>query len=251
MNKMDLLVKKENIQDNIQRNIKIYGKNFPWKAWLPENVSNFVAKHDSEGTGESNNGEVDYLCKGKPKTVFSGRFCAVSGFIYAIVNGKYSILTNLRGPGTPDYQGCWNAPCGFLECYENSKEGIQREILEECGFIIDKNDLKVIWVETDPKECNNGNVTIRHKAFLGKIIPSYVKKEGGEENEVDGVKWIPIDDIDKYDWAFNHRKTIQLYAPKKWKRILIEFYYRWFSKYNMNYTDEYNIMLEDEKLLYQ
>ena len=87
--------------------------------------------------------------------------------------------------GTPDYQGCWNAPCGFLECFETSKQGIQREIFEECGFYIDENDLKVIFVETDPNECNNGNVTIRHRAFLGKIVPAYTKGEGGEENEVE------------------------------------------------------------------
>ena len=208
-----------------KENLAKYGKNFPYKAWLPENV-----------TPTSSVDEVD-TCKGKPKTVFSGRFCAVSGFVYAIVDGKYSILANLRGPGTPDYQGCWNAVCGFLERYENSKEGIAREMLEECGFQIDTDDLKIIHVETDPAECNNGNVTIRHTAFLGKIIPHYVTKEGGEENEVDSVKWIPVDDFDNYKWAFNHAKTTKLYAPKKWKRWLIEFWYNNFKEYNKKYTN--------------
>ena len=208
-----------------KENLAKYGKNFPYKAWLPENV-----------TPTSSVDEV-YTCKGKPKTVFSGRFCAVSGFVYAIVDGKYSILANLRGPGTPDYQGCWNAVCGFLERYENSKEGIAREMLEECGFQIDTDDLKIIHVETDPAECNNGNVTIRHTAFLGKIIPHYVVREGGEENEVDSVKWIPVDEFDNYKWAFNHAKTTKLYAPKKWKRWLIEFWYNNFKKYNEKYTN--------------
>lgn len=212
-----------------------YGKNFPYKAWLPSNVEKI-----------ENDAEVKYYCKGNPKTVFSGRFCAVSGFIYAIVDGKYSILANLRGPGTPDYQGCWNAVCGFLERYENSKEGIAREVLEECGFQIDTDDLKVIHVETEPEECNNGNVTIRHRAFLGKIIPHYVKREGGEECEVDGIKWIPIDEIDNYKWAFNHRKTVELYAPAKWKRKLMEFLANsGFIKYNTTYTTEEDIMDED------
>ena len=200
-----------------------YGKNFPYKAWLPQTTKEI--------------GKGVYECWGKPKTVFSGRFCAVSGFVYAIVDGKYSILANLRGPGTPDYQGCWNAVCGFLERYENSKEGIAREMLEECGFTIDIDDLKVVHVETEPEECNNGNVTIRHTAFLGKIIPHYVKKEGGEENEVDSVKWIPVDDFDNYKWAFNHAKTTKLYAPKKWKRKLIEFWYNYFKGYNSKYTN--------------
>jgi len=221
-----------------QENLKKYGKNFPWKAWLPENVSPLITKKSEE---------EKYACTGKPKTVFSGRFVAVSGFVYAIVDGKYSILANLRGPGTPDYQGCWNAVCGFLERYENSKEGIAREMLEECGFQIDTDDLKVIHVETEPEECNNGNVTIRHRAFLGAIIPHYVEKEGGEENEVDSVKWIPIDDIDNYKWAFNHRKTIELYAPSKWKRKLIEFWHNYIIKYNMIYTKHDDIEKEFNK----
>ena len=221
-----------------KENLEKYGKNFPYKAWLPENVSNYVQTHDHDN-------EVDFLCKGKPKTVFSGRFCAVSGFVYAIVDGKYSILANLRGPGTPDYQGCWNAVCGFLERYENSKEGIAREMLEECGFQIDTDDLKVVHVETEPEECNNGNVTIRHTAFLGKIIPHYVKKEGGEENEVDSVKWIPVDEFDNYKWAFNHAKTTKLYAPGKIKRWLIEFWYNHFKEFNSKYTDDFDVMKND------
>ena len=234
--KKNLENKKHELLSKIEANVTKYGHNFPWKAWLPENTEQLVTDKSKD---------IAYKCTGKPKTVFSGRFVAVSGFVFAIVNGKYSILANLRGEGTPDYQNHWNAVCGFLECFENSKEGIQREIFEECGFIIDTDDLKVVHVETEPEECNNGNVTIRHRAFLGKIIPQYVTKEGGEENEVDSVKWIPIDDIDNYKWAFNHRKTIELYAPAKWKRRLIEFFYNQFHPYNLMYTDSDDIQKKD------
>lgn len=222
-------------------NLKKYGRNVPYRAWLVKKTSEIPFTEAVEGS----EGVNKWVCCGNPKTLFNGRFCAVSGFIYAIVNGKYSVLANLRGPGTPDYQNHWNAVCGYLERYENSKEGIAREMLEECGFQIDLDDLKVIHVETEPHECNNGNVTIRHTAFLGKIIPHYVERDGGEVNEVDDVKWIPIDEIDNYKWAFNHRKTIEKYAPKKWKRNLIEFYYKWFKGYNKTYTDEFDIMKED------
>ena len=217
-------------------NLEKYGKNFPYKAWLPENVKPVKPTNPDAPVTKFN-------CTGTPKTVFSGRFVAVSGFIYAIVNGKYSVLANLRGPGTPDYQNHWNAVCGFLEKYENSKEGIAREILEECGFQIDLDDLKIVHVETEPEECNNGNVTIRHRAFLGKIIPHHIGLEGGEENEVNGITWIPIDDIDHYKWAFNHRKTIELYAPKKCKRKIIEWLYNNFVDYNMKYTKKEDLTL--------
>lgn len=210
-----------------QKNIKKYGKNFPYKAWLP-NMTEDVTPNE--------NSSVIYKCYGMPKTVYSGRFCAVSGFIFAIVKGKYSVLVNKRGNGTPDYQGYWNCPCGFLEIYENSKEGIAREILEECGFQIDLDDLKVIYVETEPKECNNGNVTIRHKAFLGKIAPHYVTREGGEENEVSDIRWIPVEDIGAYKFAFNHYNTIKNLLPSKFKIKIIEWYYKIFKTYNKKYS---------------
>ena len=197
-----------------QYDIIRFGKNTPYKAWSNKNVK----AQDKD----------KYVCFGKPRTLFSGRFVAVSGFIYAIVNGKYSVLANLRGSGTPDYQGYWNCPCGYLECYENSKNGIAREILEECGYQIELDKLHVAYVETEPEKCNNGNVTIRHTAYLGKITPEYVPKEGGEENEVDSVKWIPIDEIDNYKWAFNHREIILEYAPSLFKRKLLEIYHKIF-----------------------
>ena len=173
---------------------------------------------------------------GNQKVIWDGRNCAVSGFIYAIVNDKLSVLANLRGPGTPDYQGCWNAPCGFLERFETSVEGIQREILEECGFYINKYDIEVKETETDPAECNNGNVTIRHTAYLGKIDPMYVNMEGGEKDEVESVKWIPLEDINEYKWAFNHKKTIMKYAPKRWTWKFIEFFNNHILGYNIDYT---------------
>ena len=217
-----------------QKNLEKYGKNQVHKAWVESDT--VVYSNGVEGIDEYSTEFTTYLCKGKPKFIYDGRFCAVSGFIFAIVNGKYSVLANKRGSGTPDYQGYWNCPCGYLERYENSKEGIAREMLEECGFQIDLDDLNVITTETDPAQSNHGNVTIRHGAFLGKIIPHYIMNNDGEENEVDDVRWIPIDDIDKYNWAFNHYEIIKKYAPCKADRKLMEFFYKWFRGYNKTYT---------------
>ncbi len=228
MKSNNIIHKVQTLQKEIHsREIK-YGFNVPYKAWREAYI-----------TDESEPGkEPSFKCSGKPKTIYSGRFCAVSGFIFAIVNGKYSLLANLRGPGTPDYQGCWNAPCGYLENCENSKQGIQREIFEECAFIIDTKDIKIVDVETEPEECNNGNVTIRHRAFLGKINPFVIKQyTGGEENEVDAIKWIPVDDIEKYNWAFNHKTVIKKYAPNKFVRKFLELIYRLVSL-NKEYSGE-------------
>lgn len=199
-------------------------RNKPYKAFN----ANTVEYHDDNFI----------VPKNKTITLYDGRYCAVAGFIYAMVNGKYSVLANRRGSGTPDFQGYWNCPCGFLERNENSQQGIARETREECVENISPDNFKVVFVQTDPSECNNGNVTIHHTVFLGKKyqyalgsnLDDWDDGRGGEKNEVQDIKWIPVDQIDEYNWAFGHNKTILKYAAPKWKRIWYKVYYSLFNK---------------------
>ena len=141
-------------------------------------------------------------------TLWSGRYCAVAAFVFRRIEGIWSVLANRRGPGTPDYQGCWNAVCGFLEADENAQQGCSREILEETGYIIKPEKFLQVFTHTDPETSNNANVTIRHIAILFNDEIKKDKAIGGEENEVEDIKWIPIDDIYDYEWAFNHKELI-------------------------------------------
>ena len=183
-------------------------------------------------TVKSINGDF-IVPKNKTITLYDGRYCAVAGFIYAVVNGKYSVLANRRGSGTPDFQGYWNCPCGFLERNENSQQGIARETREECIADIEPEKFKIVHVQTKPSECNNGNVSIHHTVFLGNKyqyalwhnLDNWDNGRGGEKNEVQDIRWIPVDDISEYHWAFGHEKAILKYAAPKWKRLLYEFYY--------------------------
>lgn len=181
-------------------------------------------------TVECNEDEAFIVPRNKTITLYNGRYCAVAGFIYAIVDGEYSVLANRRGSGTPDFQGYWNCPCGFLERGENSKQGISRETMEECGENITPNKFKVVYVQTEPSECNNGNVTIHHTAFIGKRNQynpnNAINERGGEKNEVQDIRWIPINKVNDYKWAFGHKKNILKYAAPLWKRILYNLYYK-------------------------
>lgn len=186
--------------------------------------------------------EIEYqVPKEKTRTLYDGRYCAVAGFIFGVIQGKYCVLANKRGVGTPDFQGYWNCPCGFLERGENSCEGIARETAEECGVLIDVSKFKPIYIQTEPEKCNNGNVTIHHVAFVGnrvalntevkaKDLGDFFNKIRGEINEVSDVSWIPVDNIDNFKWAFYHEESIAKYMPPKWKRRIIEWYYKIFKK---------------------
>ena len=158
-------------------------------------------------------------------TLWSGRYCAVTGIVIKklitektipslMKTGKpifdYYVLANLRGPGTPDYQGYWNLPCGFLERNESGEQGVAREIFEECGFEILPGEFDLYGVETDPVKSNNGNVTIRYISIdeVSELPELKYININGEDGEVESVKWINIRDIKNYKWAFGHKELI-------------------------------------------
>lgn len=197
---------------------------------IPYNLNEDTEYHPAfciENTSE----EYLLIPASQKRVLYDGRYTAVAAFIYAIVNGKFSVLANQRGSGTPDFQGCWNCPCGFLERNEHGVSGAARETLEETGLSISPSKLRFVGVQTNPSRCNNGNVTLRYTAFLGhqpQITSQSLNDNGGEENEVANVRWIPLSEVDNYEWAFFHADTIFCYAPKRWKRRLLELCYKLF-----------------------
>ena len=161
------------------------------------------------------------------ETLWSGRYCAIAAFIFKTegIENTY-VLANKRGKGTPDFQGLWNCPCGFLEANESAEEGCTRETKEETGVIIPSKEFIFYEVETDPVTSNNGHVTLQYVASIDKTNSIYNIKDlqGGEPNEVDEIKWINIHDLDKYQWAFNHKEII--------KNILFNFFHYDVNKRN-------------------
>lgn len=145
------------------------------------------------------------------KTLWSGRYCAVTGIVWYndTENGKQYFLISKRGSGAADFQGKWCLPCGFLECNESGEEGVIREVKEETGISIDRAYFHS--VETDPKFCNNGNVTLRYSCPVKSMeVPKY-EIINGEDNEVSDLAWISEDEIDNYDFCFNHADVLYLF----------------------------------------
>lgn len=140
--------------------------------------------------------------------IWISRSVAVVCFTLAPINGKWCVLANQRGKGTPDFQGYWNAPCGYLDYNETTAECAIRETLEETGVKIHN---PTFWSFNDIPDDGNQNVTFRYYAILPEAQQLNVSAlECGEENEVDSLKWIPIDEIDNYEWAFNHHLLIKI-----------------------------------------
>lgn len=155
------------------------------------------------------------------KIIWESRSVAVAATIIIEVDGDRWVLAGKRGYNAADYQGYWNLICGYLDWNETLEEATKREVWEESGldldilsdFDFDSFDLHKPWrVNSDPS-ANKQNVTC-HFGCIVKL--DHFPKLSTKYNEVDGeteeVKWIPIDEINDYNWAFSHDKIIELYV---------------------------------------
>lgn len=143
------------------------------------------------------------------KTLWSGRYCAVAAFVFCkFPETGWCVLANKRGSGTPDYQGYWNCPCGYLEGDETGQQGCQRETYEETGVNIPENMFTLVGVATDPNV--DKNVTLRYMTVInyGEMNISVSKDNSPEEDEVETVSWIALDKVNASEWAFNHNNII-------------------------------------------
>jgi 8-oxo-dGTP pyrophosphatase MutT (NUDIX family) len=141
------------------------------------------------------------------KEYWVARNVAVSCFVFTSIDGVWHVLANKRGDGTPDYQGYWNAPCGYLDYDETTSEAAMREVYEETGVKLNK----VTFFGFSDSPCNNHqNITFRYYSIISdpQLVNISVNNRGGEIDEVKDIKWIPITKIFNYGWAFNHDEII-------------------------------------------
>jgi 8-oxo-dGTP pyrophosphatase MutT (NUDIX family) len=167
--------------------------------------------------------------KGNKKTIWNSRSVAVNCVVVLVgdfdMMGPF-VLASKRGPNAADFQGKWNLVSGYLDYNESGTEAVYREVWEECGINIPaiikthkviSNDLIQPWhVKTEPDE-NKQNVSLRYGVIIkyktGETFP--LSLEHNEvEGEVEEAIWMPIENIDKYEWAFNHDKVILEYINK-------------------------------------
>ena len=182
---------------------------------------------------------VDYIDEqsGEKKTAWISRSVAVSGFIFCKdQKGKWYVLANQRGKGTPDYQGYWNCVCGYLDYNENANQAIKREVSEETGLDLRSSTFIPYFVNSNPKE-NRQNVTIRFYKILDGDITNWMNfsKDKMEKDEVANIRWIPIDEIENYKWTFSHNDLIKFTFNTFvnipwWKRKIIN----WYNKHIIN-----------------
>lgn len=152
---------------------------------------------------------------------YVSRSVAVTGCIFTMLNGKWCVLANKRGKGTPDFQGMWNMPCGYLDYDEDTKEATIREVYEETGVMLNPSNTH-FWKFNDSPKQHRQNISFMYYALVdaqpSNISVSTGGNRGGEEDEVEAIGWIPVESINKYRWAFNHDDVIREFV--NWKHLV-------------------------------
>lgn len=149
---------------------------------------------------------------------------------------KIEILIEKRGPKV-SATGKWCTPCGYLDYDETLTEAVIREVYEETGYKLQKNDIDFIDINSRP-DGKKQNVVIRYVSFIDYDKKQY---EGFQldTNEVTELKWVEIGEykshlyLDEFiidesklecvDWAFKHKSVVQHLMKKYCERYGIEF----------------------------
>ena len=143
------------------------------------------------------------------KTYWIARNVAVACFVFAKINNTWCVLANQRGFGSADFQGMWNAPCGYLDYGETTAQAAIREVYEETGVKLSSVDF---WEVQDDPTAHLQNVTFRYYSIIEnptqEMLDLSIEDRGGEQNEVGAIAWIPLDQLNEFKWAFNHGEII-------------------------------------------
>ena len=133
------------------------------------------------------------------KTYWVSRSVAAVAYVFSFdKNGKMCVLANKRGPGLPNNVGKWNCPSGFLDYGETIRQCAAREVFEETGVHINEDDLKLYAVDDNP---NRSNQVVLFRYYAKADHSAKLTNENCEPNEVEEVRWIPLDEIGDYDWT--------------------------------------------------
>lgn len=125
-------------------------------------------------------------------------------------DGELCVLASERGEDAADYHGYWNCCCGYVDCFETTKDAAIRECKEECGIEINSDYVHFFDFEDDPYKANMQNITFHYYALIqDKTTDMFsFSKDGNEGNEVGKIAWVKISDVDKLQWAFHHEELI-------------------------------------------
>jgi len=118
-----------------------------------------------------------------------------------VCNGKILLEKRKSEPG----RGKWSVPGGLVELGESTEQAVIREVKEETGLDVENPEL--IDVVDNIIFDENGKIEYH---FV--IVDYFVRLRGGELNAADDaeeLKWVALDDVEKYNITSTLRAFLQ------------------------------------------
>jgi len=170
---------------------------------------------------ETTEGEVLWVSR---SVAVVGEIC-----LYCQEDQSWYVLLGKRGSATPDFQGFWGLPCGYLDWDESLCQALIRETWEECGvylpglstaesFITSQSSLvseghfnDQPWAISDRTDNSKQNISMHYLvAFSWRCAPfPTVSMDHCEPGEVDAVGWEALPRAMEMQLAFNHQQRLQ------------------------------------------
>jgi 8-oxo-dGTP pyrophosphatase MutT (NUDIX family) len=152
------------------------------------------------------------------KIIWESRSCAVNCIVLIKTDDQYFILLGQRGSGSPDYVGKYNLPSGYMDWNENATEAALREVWEETGVYVPEikgnvlfNHMDKPWDVNSEPSANRQNISLRFGIVIETNEFPELSTENNEPDEVSDLRWVNIDNLGEYDFAFNHNIVIEEY----------------------------------------
>jgi O-acetyl-ADP-ribose deacetylase len=153
--------------------------------------------YDKEAFDIFNKGVVSYLDYMIHK-LQSGPFSTVDGIIE--LAGGIVVIKRSNPPFG------WALPGGFVDYGESLEDAVRREMKEETG--LDLADLRQFHTYSDP-----GRDPRFHT--IATVFTARGKGEPQAGDDAAGLKVVPVEEIGKLDFAFDHKKIIQDYLADR------------------------------------
>jgi mutator protein MutT len=118
-----------------------------------------------------------------------------------VCNGKILLEKRKSEPG----RGKWSIPGGLVELGESTEQAVIREVKEETGLDVENPEL--IDVVNNIILDANGKIEYH---FV--IVDYFVKLRGGElkaADDAEELKWVALDDVEKYNITSTLRAFLQ------------------------------------------
>jgi len=159
------------------------------------------------------------------QTIWLSRSVAVVAIIFVIYDDQIFVLAEKRS-SIMEEPNKWALISGYLDWFESGYDGIVRETFEETSFYIPKfekklifdNDKQPFYVHSDPITDDKQNVSLTY-IFIYKFEKLPMEIESYKDKEIDQIKWMPVEELFKYEWAFNHNDRINMALIKYKNKI--------------------------------